>query len=141
MGWWKMEFSDLENAFFYVGSAAPYEHTAMICTKTGQVSFKSELSGIDEIPEEAYDSDSWQEVPHKNELGLGRDLVFSFVTQKIPADLDRVRSFFDRRGAYSSYKALLEKRGLLEEWYEFENAHQKEAILQWCRDVGIEVTE
>ncbi len=39
------------------------------------------------------------------------------------------------------YKDLLEERGILEEWYEFENAHEKEAILEWCRDEGFDVTE
>ena len=136
-----MKFSDLEDAFMFVGGAAPCERTAMICAQTGQVCLRSELGGLDEIPEEAYDSDSWREVPHKTELGLGRDLVFSFVSQHLPADLGRVRSIFSRRGAYSSYKNLLEDRGILEEWYEFEDAHQKEALLEWCRVEGIEVTE
>lgn len=135
-----MKFSDLEEAFDFVGGATPCERTAMICAQTGQVCLRSELGGIDEIPDEAYDSDSWREVPHKNELGLGRDLVFSFISQRLPADLDRVRSIFSRRGAYSNFKGLLEERGILEEWYEFENDRQKEAILEWCRAEGIEVT-
>ncbi len=136
-----MKFSDLEDAFLFVAGDAPYLHTAMICVQTGQICLKSELGGFDEIPEEAYDSDSWRMIPHKNELGLGRDLVFSFVAQRIPADLDRVESIFNRRRAYSRFKDLLEKRGFLEEWYEFENSNQKEAILEWCRAEGIEVTE
>jgi len=136
-----MNFDDLENAFLFVTSAAPYEHVAMICKETGQVHLKSELGDLDEIPEEAYDSDSWLMVPHMKELDLGQRLVFAFVAQRLPADLDRVQSIFSRKGAYANYKDLLEDRGILEEWYKFENAHQKEAMLQWCRDVGIEVTE
>ena len=135
-----MDFSDLEDAFLFVGGAAPCEHTAMICERTGQVCLRSDLGEIDEIPEDAYDSDSWREIPHWNDLGLGRDLVFSFVAQRLPADLDRVRSIFRRRGAYSRYKDLLAEREIIEEWYEFENAHQKEAILEWCRVEGIEAT-
>ena len=135
-----MKFSDLEDAFLFVGGAAPCERTAMVCAQTGQVCLRSELGGFDEIPEEAYDSDSWRVVPHKNELGLGRDLVFSFVAHRLPEDLDRVRSIFSRRGAYSNYRGLLEERNILEEWYEFENDHQKEAILEWCRIEGIAVT-
>ena len=136
-----MNFSDLEDAFLFVGGAAPYEHVAMIFKKTGKIHLKSELGEWDDIPEDAYDSNSWLMVPHFNELGLGRGVVFAFVAQRLPADLDRVQSIFSRKGAYSHYKDLLEDRGILEAWYEFENAHQKEAILQWCRDVGIEVME
>ncbi len=135
-----MKYSDLEDAFLFVSGAAPCERTAMICTRTGRVCFRSELSGFDEIPEEAIDSDSWREGPHNNELGLGSELVFSYIAQRLPADLDRVRNIFRRRGAYSNFKGLLEERGILEEWYEFENDRQKEAILEWCRVEGIEVT-
>jgi hypothetical protein len=136
-----MNYNDLEDAFLFVSSGAPFEHTAMVSKKTGQVCLRSEMGDLDEIPEEAYDSDSWLDIPHNNDLGLGRDLVFAFVAQRLPADLDRVESIFSRKGAYSRYKDLLGKRGVLEEWYEYENASLKEAILQWCRDEGIEVTE
>jgi hypothetical protein len=85
-----MKFSDLEEAFLFVGGAAFGERTAMICPQTGQICIRSDLGGVDEIPEEAYDSDFWWEVPHKNELGLGRDLVFSFVSLHLSADLDFV---------------------------------------------------
>ncbi|MBC8425605.1 hypothetical protein H8E07_15935 [bacterium] len=124
----------------FVGGAAFGERAAMICPQTGQVCLRSEIGDIDEIPEDAYDSDSWHDVPHKNELGLGRDLVFTFVSQRLPGELDRIERIFRRRGAYSSYKAFLGERGLLEEWYEYEDARLQEAILEWCRVEGIEVT-
>ena len=136
-----MKFSELEEAFEFVGGAAQCERMAMLCVQTGQICFRSELSGFDEIPEEAYDSALWREVPHPKQLGLGNELVFAFIAQRLPADIDRVRSIFSRKGAYSRYKGLLEGRGILEEWYEFENASLKEAILKWCRDESIEVTE
>jgi hypothetical protein len=136
-----MKLSDLEDAFLFVGGAAFGTHTAMVCPSTGQICLHSEFGDLDEVPEEAYDSDSWFEVPHKNELGLGSDLVTAFVVQNIPADLDRVRQIFRKRGAYSNFKDLLDSRGILEKWYTFEDTCLKEAILQWCRDFGIEVTE
>ncbi len=34
----------------------------------------------------------------------------------LPDDHERVRQFFRRKGAYSRYKDLLDKRGLLEKW-------------------------
>jgi len=135
-----MKLSDLEDVFMYVGGATFGEHTAMICPSTGQICLRSELGEIDEIPEAAYESDLWFEIPHKKELGLGHDMVFLFVAQHAPVDLDRVRRIFSRRGAYSNYKDLLTERGILEEWYEFEETHTREAILEWCRIMEIEVT-
>lgn len=136
-----MNFSDAEDAFLFVGGAPPFEHTAMVNIRTGQVCLQSEVGGWSEIPDEAYDSDSWRAIPHKNDLGLGSDLVFAFAVESIPADLDRVESIFNRKGAYSRFKDLLEKRGVLEKWYEFEDASLKEAILQWCHDEGIQISE
>ncbi len=136
-----MKLSDLEDAFLFVGGAALGECTAMICPQTGQVCLQSEMGDLDEIPEEAYDSDSWWDIPHKTELGLGRNLAFTFVAQRIPKDIDRVERIFSKRGAYSRFKDLLHDRGILEEWYEFENARLKEEILEWCQGEGIEVTE
>lgn len=136
-----MKLSDLEEAFLFVGGDAFGMRSAMVCLQSGQVCLRSELGDIDEIPEEAYESGAWREIPHKKELGLGRELVFTFVDQRLPADLDRVERIFGRRGAYAYYKDLLAERGILEEWYEYEDARTKEAILEWCRSEGIEVTE
>ncbi len=57
-----MKYADLEEAFEFVGGAAPCERTAMICVRTGQVCLRSEMSGFDEIPEDAYDSDLWRDI-------------------------------------------------------------------------------
>ncbi len=135
-----MKYDELEDAFIFVSGAAFGERTALVCPQTGQVCLGSEMAEFDEIPDEAYESDLWKEIPHKNELGLGRDLVFSFVSERIPADLDRVDRIFSKRGAYSRYKDLLDERGILEEWYEFENARLKEEILEWCRREGVKIT-
>ena len=113
----------------------------MICKKTGQICYQSEMTDLDEIPAEAYGSDSWVEVPHQNDLGLGRDLVFEFVAEHLPSDYYRLQMIFSKRGAYSGYKDLLDRRGLLQKWYDFENAKQQEAIRQWCAENEIEVTD
>jgi hypothetical protein len=136
-----MNLSDLEEAFVFVAGADFGERMAMICPQTGQICYRSDMSGLDEIPEQAYDSDHWHVVPHWSELGLGRELVLSFVSDRLPNDLNWVKRIFRRPGAYANYKDLLAERGKLEEWYEFENARQREAILEWCRSKVIDVTE
>lgn len=136
-----MRLDELEAAFLFVGGAAPGERTVMICPKTGRTLFRSETGDVDKMPDEEVDTSAWLEVPHKNELGLGRDLVLAFVEGRLPADLDRVRSIFSRRGAYAAYKELLAARGLLDEWYEFEDTRLMTAIRDWCRAERIEITE
>ncbi len=103
------------------------------------------MSGIDEIEErddeEDRDWDQCIEVPHKNELGLGTALVFDFVEEHLPEDYDQVRRMFRRSGAYSRYKGLLERRGLLQKWYDFEDGREEQALREWCKENNIELDE
>lgn len=136
----KFTFSDIEGAFLFVGSAAYGLNSAVLCKVTGEILYRSDMAGIDEIDdEENLDWDHSIEVPHKNDLDLGTDLVFEFVERHLPDDHDRVRQIFCRPGAYSRYKDLLERRGLLQEWYGFENRRQEQALRQWCEENEIDL--
>ncbi len=72
-------------------------------------------------------------------MDLGRNLVFEFVEAYLPDDFGRIKLIFRRKGAYGRYKDLLEERGQLKNWYEFENARQKEALKEWCEENEIEL--
>lgn len=39
------------------------------------------------------------------------------------------------------YKVLLESKGQLEAWYEFENKATEKALRNWCKENGIELKE
>lgn len=139
----RFKFSDVEDAFFYVSSGPMATNSALLCKETGEIYYHSEYLVDEEngIPEEAYDREDCVAIPHKNELDLGRDLVFEFVREHIPGDMERVRDIFRRKGAYGRYKELLAERDLLESWYEFENTRQAEALREWCKDEGIELVD
>ena len=135
----EIKFSDIETAFDYVSSASMTEHTAIICKETGEIFFRSDYSDEDEIPEEIYDREDCIEIPHKNDLDLGRNLVFEFVEQYLHGDFERVRQIFRKRGAYGRYKDLLEDRGFLKKWYDFENTRQTETLREWCEENKIKL--
>ena len=80
-----------------------------------------------------------RKIPHKDEIGLGETLVMEFVQDMMPADLDRVKRIFCDRGAYRRFKDLLEFRGLLESWYDFENKREKEALRRWVAENEIKL--
>jgi hypothetical protein len=132
-----MTYDDLENAFLFVSSGAPFEHHAVIHRITGESFFNSEITGENEIPEEVDECDDYLAVPHKNELDLGRPLVMEFVRTCCPEHGARVQGIFSRQGAYRRYKDFLADKGLLESWYDFENQRTREALLQWCEEKGI----
>ena len=137
-----IKFSEIEDAFFYVSSAHMYANSAILCKESGKILYQSEYleeEAMDEIPEEVLENEDCVEIPHKNELDLGRNLVFEFVDEHLPGDFDRVRNIFRRKGAYGRYKDLLEERGLLKKWYDFENDRQTVALREWCEDNEIEL--
>ncbi|MCX6340166.1 MAG: hypothetical protein NTX71_09665 [Candidatus Aureabacteria bacterium] len=134
-----MSFSDLEDAFLFVSSGSPFEHSAVLCRDTGKIYYKSEFGDLDEIPEDL-DYEKCVEIPHKNDLNLGKELVYEFAEMRFPDELNRVEHIFSHKEAYSRFKQMLEEKDLLDEWSMFENQHSKLALKKWCRDEGVEVT-
>ena len=134
-----MKLSDLELSFEYVGSGRQYERSAYVRRSTGETFWRSDYGDEDELPEGFEEDGDFVEIPHKNDLDLGKDLVWRFVRWKIPDRYHQVQDIFSRRGAYGRYKSLLERIGLLDEWYEFEATEEKQALLEWCKENDIEV--
>lgn len=135
-----MKFSDVEDAFLFVGSDQPDMNSAIINKKSGEIYYQSELTGTDEFPEDCDDGD-YISIPHKNDLDLGRDLVFDFVASKLPNRYDEVAQIFRSRGAYSRFKSLLDSLGLLDAWHKFEDDTTKSALRQWCKKNGLHISE
>lgn len=117
-----------------------YEHQAFLDKETGRIYWHSEYGDdMDELPQDI-DGGNYIAIPHKHELDLGSTLVFDFAYQYLPEEAETVRAMFRRKGAYATYKSLLEKKGMLETWHEFESKEQEKALRAWCEENSIEVT-
>ncbi len=136
-----IKFGDVEDAFFFVSSDPDDANSAFLCRETGQILCQSEMAEIDEIGDQDLDMNVWVAIPHKNDLELGRDLVYDFVAEYLPEDYERVYGMFQRRGAYRIYKDFLDSKGLLQKWYDFENQRTQQALRQWCEDNEIELSD
>ena len=134
-------FRDIEDAFIFVSLAGYGMHSAVLCKDTGRILYRSEMGDLDEIGNEDLDWDTCIEIPHKNDLDLGRRLVFEFVESHLPDGYHRVQQIFGRRGAYGRFKDFLESKGLLQSWYDFENQRQEQALRDWCEENGIEISD
>ena len=132
-----MNYSSIEDAFLFVSSVAPFEHSAVVHRITGEIFFASEYTGDSEYPDDVDGNDDYISIPHKNDLDLGRPLVMEFVRSRCPELASRVVSIFSRPGAYGRFKDLLAEKCLLEEWYAFDNARTKEVLLEWCAENGL----
>jgi hypothetical protein len=71
-------FDDIENAFLFVSMDQKFMHNAYLCKETGQIFYTSELGDSDELPEDIDDTEKYITIPHKNDLELGKALVFEF---------------------------------------------------------------
>jgi hypothetical protein len=137
-----LKYQDLETALEWSSSGASFENTAIISRMTGEVHFKSTSGYTDEeLPENIDDETLYVAVPHKNDLDLGRELVFEFIESESPSHVGVVAAFFRQRGAYSTYKNFLERESLLDKWYKFESDANRRALLRWALENRFTVTE
>lgn len=77
--------------------------------------------------------------PDKRDLDLGKPLVFEFVRQFLPADDDKVREIFSRRGAYAWCRDLLGHRNADRQWQGFKARATEEALRAWRARKAIEL--
>ena len=138
-----IKYDDLSLAFDFVSSSAPMEHRAFVSLETGKVYWVSELNPLDEeeLPDDLDAPGRYLEIPHKNDLDLGRQLALRFTEERLPAQYNQVAGIFHGRGAYRRFKELLASEGCLEQWYAFETEATDQALRNWCRENDIHVGE
>ena len=134
-----MRYEDIEFLFEYVGSGRRFERSAYLNRRTGESYLTSELGDSDELPDDLEENDDYLQIPHRNDLDLGRNLVFEFVAQRLPSAIEQVHDFFRRAGAYGRFRDLLDGNGLLDDWYKYEADRTRAAILAWCEENHIEL--
>ena len=122
-----IKFSDIQDAFLFVSSAGYGMNMAILCKDTGQILYHSEMGDLDEIDDD--------------DLDMGQSLIFEFVEMQSPGDYNDVQQIFRKRGAYRRFKDFLERKGLLEMWYDFENKREEQALRQWCLENEIELSD
>jgi hypothetical protein len=124
---------EIVNAFHFGEWGSYGEPTAFVCLRQNKIIYCSrEHDGCVDDNEQAMDCEGCIPLPHKNELDLGKRLVFSFMEEFVPGDLGKVERMFSRRGAYRRFKAYLEEKDILERWYDYENSAQEAALRAWC---------
>ena len=136
----RAKFQDILEAFEFVSSGEPTENEAFLSKETGAIHWHSEYGeDFEALPSDIDEDDKYLCIPHKKDLGLGKRLAIGFAEDFLAGDRVKVRGIFSRRGAYARFKDLLEERGMLERWYEYEASAQKEALLGWCAENGVEI--
>jgi hypothetical protein len=102
-------FSEIQDAFLFVSSAENGMHSAILCKDSGRIYYRSESVDLDEI-EEKVDCNTFIEIPHKNDLDLGRELVFEFVELHLSEEMTYVQRIFYGRGLMEGSRIFWNKR-------------------------------
>ena len=134
----KIKYEDVDLAFTYVSSMPPFTNSAYLNIETGDIYYESGYGDSDEMPDDI-DDDKYIRLPHKSNLGLGKDMVLGFVSEYMPNDINEIKRIFTAKGAYARYKEYLEHKGLLKKWYEYEEKHTEAELRAWCKKNKIEI--
>jgi hypothetical protein len=133
----RVRYDDLEHALYWVSSPPEFEADAFVSRTNGKVYFRGTDGPVDDdFPADIEDGAECIAFPHKNELGLGRDLAFRFVNEQAAHLGHQVHEVFRHKGAYSRFKALLARSSLLDNWHEYERQATRSALEAWASENG-----
>jgi hypothetical protein len=138
-----VSLKDILDAFEFVSADNTGEHQAFLCRQSGKVYWNVGYldDEVSELPNGIDDSEKYVIIPGKRELDLGKPLVLEFVRQTLPSEMDKVQRIFSAKGAYASFKDLMDRKGALDQWYNFEAKAEEEALRMWCALNSIELSD
>lgn len=137
-----VKLDDLLAAYEWVSSSSPAENEAFVSRITGNVHWSSNIIKLDdELPEDIEDGSIYVSVPHKYDLNLGKSLALTFAEERLADSYETVSNIFRQRGAYGKFKDLLERKGHLKAWYDYEANAIKLALREWAAEQGLSILE
>ena len=135
-----VSFDELLAGFEWVSAEGTFENEAYVNKVTGKIIWSSSSADVEkDLPEDIEDGNTYLALPNKRDLELGRELALRFVEEHLPASYEFARELFRSHGAYRRFKALLDQKNQLQNWYAFEEAAVEEALREWSRENGLEL--
>lgn len=134
------KFDDILTAFEFTSFGGLDEVEPYLSLERGTVHYSTDAEHGDpeEVPDEL-ETGPYLTLPRKNDLDLGADLVMRFAVERLPGDVEAIVGFFRHRGAYGKFKGLLERKGKLQEWFDYEEAAKESSLREWCAENGVEL--
>lgn len=134
-----VKFDDLLAAYEWV-SGSPNDNAAFVSRATGNVHWSSSIAELDEeLPEDIDDGSIYVALPSKHDLDLGKGLALAFAEEQLADSYQTVTNIFRQRGAYGRFKELLERKGLLAAWYDFQAKATERALREWAAEEGLSI--
>jgi len=135
-------FKEIEFAFDFVTFGQTSEHEAYVNIHTGETFYYSAFGdNEEELPDDIDDETKYLTLPDKNDLNLGKQLVLRFVYEYLPEEAEKIEDIFHHKGAYSTFKGILEGKGIVDNWYDYESVAQEKALREWCKFNDITISD
>jgi Uncharacterised protein family (UPF0158) len=137
-----VRFQDILDAVEAVSSGHLGENNAWLCKQSGRIYWQfGNDDEPEELPDDIDDGEKYIQIPDKRELELGKPLALAFASEFLPEDFDKVRQIFSRRGAYARFNDLLDRRSMRQQWFDYRDKTEIEAVRAWCTENSIEVVD
>jgi hypothetical protein len=138
-----VKLSEIIDGIEFISADPGLESEAFLSLDSGEIFIRSPYydEEMANCPDDVDDSAQYLPLPHKHELDLGVRLVKVFVAEYCPSESDKVHDMFRKRGAYARFKDWAERKGLLDDWYRFEEDSKTAAIREWCEENDVEFSE
>jgi Uncharacterised protein family (UPF0158) len=137
-----VRFQDILDAVEAVSSGHLGENNGWLCKQSGRIYWQfANDDEPEDLPDDVDDGEKYIQIPDKRELDLGKPLVLSFADEFLPQDFDKVRQMFSRRGAYARFNDLLDHRRMRQQWFDYRDKAEMEAVRAWCAENSIEVVD
>jgi hypothetical protein len=134
--------SDLLEGFEFTSSGEFFDAAAYVSLGTGVVYLMGEGTETDDDPPaDLRTSDRYLAIPTRRDLDLGKSLALRFARRHMANDVDSIADCFRHSGAYARFKEIVDRRGRLEQWFEFEVKAVRLALAEWCSSNDLELVD
>ena len=138
----KVSLSDLEHALLWTKDPT-FDTEAYVSRETGEVIF---IGGDDPMPvkvpkKELRIKKKYIPTPLQNDLINARRLLFDFIEEHLPDQLENVQDNFHHAGAWGRTKTLLQRKGKLNDWHQYENEALRTALREWAEENGFSAAD
>lgn len=137
-----IDLNELELAVMHVSFNSGMENEAYLNRETGEIFYDSSYGDRDEdFPDDVTDDKKYVMIPSERDLNLGIPLRLDFFRKHASGFYDEALAISRKPKAYGRLRELLERAGLLETWYNFQQEALYAALRQWCADNEIQISE
>ena len=135
-----VSFDEILAGLEWASAAGSFGNEAYVNRISGKIFCSSSSADVEkDLPENIEDEKVYLALPSKGDLGLGRELALRFVEAHLPESYELTYGYFQSRGAYQRFKALLDRKDRLEDWYAFEQAAVDEALRRWSAENDLQL--